>query len=565
MRSSEKDAYILIRKDPGGVQWRGQRRFFRGHRLAAAHGEQPDGIFAEWVWDGEQLLVRNDRYGVSPLFYAEHRGAVAVSPSIETLLGLGVSADIDASALAVFLRLGFFVGDDTPFKAIRAVPPAASFCWADGTLTVAGGYTIPRAVDVSRRQALDGFISLFRQAMARRLPDDERAVVPLSGGRDSRHILFELCALGRPPRCAVTIPRYPPRASEDERLAPLVARAAGVPHVLLQQIDGRLEAELTKNRATHLCADEHAWYVPLVEALRTATTVYDGVGGALSVPSRFLSREFLALFDAGRTTELAKRMLDAFALFDERFLASAVAPQFRAATSRERAVARLSGELARHAGAPDPVKSFNFWNRIRRELSLVPYALMRRVPAVYTPYLDRDVYEFMMALSPTILSPSLASADKSFHSEAINLAFRQHAALPFEDKAAPATNADAHRTRFGRDVARHVLSHAGLPSRVLNRSYVLPRLALAAVRPQYATSHPWLPSLALYLFQLDATAAGRAEDVARTPAGWLAKVPDVLSLAPPQRRVPATAPDLAGARRASGPADVLPFVRQRSA
>jgi asparagine synthase (glutamine-hydrolysing) len=565
MRVPDKDAYILIRKDAAGVQWRGQRRFFRGHRLAAAPGEQPDGIFAEWVWDGDQLIVRNDRYGIAPLFYAEHGRALAVSPSIETLLALGVPTDVDEAALAVFLRLGFFVGDDTPFRCIRAVPPAARFCWTDGVLSIAGGYTIPRSIDVTREQALDGFVNLFHRAVERRLSDDERVVVPLSGGPGSRQILFELCALGRPPRCAVTIPRYPPQTAEDERLAPLVAGAAGVPHVRLDRREGRLDAELVKNRATHLCAGEHGWYVPMIDALRSTTTVYDGLGGALSAPSTLLSRAVLDLFEAGRHVELARRLLDAFSLYDEAFLRNAVAPQHREEMSRDRAVARLAIELARHAAAPDPVKSFEFWNRLRRERALVPYALMRRVPAVYTPYLDRDVYDFMMALAPTVLSPALAAADRSFHSDAIRLAFPEHAHLPVEAETAPETDASAHRTRFARHAARHLLSHANVPSRVLNRGYMLPRLVLAAVRSQYSASHPWIPSLALYLFQLDATAARMGEDVVTQQGGPAADVPDVLTIAQPPRGPATASPDGGVPPGTTSPAAVLPFDRQRSA
>ena len=565
MRAAEHDAYLLIRRTSQGLHWQGTRRFFRGHRLAGRSGKHTDGIYAEWMWDGQQLVVHNDRYGVAPLFYFVRGGAIAVSPSIATLLAIGVPRELDEAALAVFLRLGFFVGDDTPFRDIRAVPPGASFSWREGVLSVSGGYAIPRPVDVSRDHALDAFVSLFHDAMARRLPADDRAVVPLSGGRDSRHILFELCALGRLPRCAVTVPRYPPRPPEDERVAPLVADAVGVPHVLLAHDGDRLRAELAKNRATHLCADEHAWFMPMIESVRSASTVYDGLGGVLSVPSRFLSREVLALFEAGRTTAIAERLLDTFSLFDEAFVTNAVASKYRRGTSRAEAVARLSTELARHAAAADPVKSFHFWSRVRRELALVPYALMRHVPAVYAPYLDRDVYDFMMALSPTVLSPTLSSADKSFHSDAIHRAFPEYVHIPFEDKRAPAADASDHRVRFARDVARHLFANARVSAGLLNRSYVLPRLLLSALRPSYGVSRPWLPSLALYLFQLDAAAAGAPEAAAPPGRDTTDVVPDVLAVAPPPRRSSEPLLLQRGRRKTTGPAAVLPFNRRYSA
>jgi hypothetical protein len=171
----------------------------------------------------------------------------------------------------------------------------------------------------------------------------------------------------------------------------------------------------------------------------------------------------------------------------------------------------------------------------------------------------------MMALAPTVVSPTLASADKSFHSEAIHLAFPEYAALPFEDQAAPPTDASAHRLRFTREVARWLVSRPGVPGRLLNRTYVLPRLALGAVRPRYAASHPWLPSLALYLFQLGATAAGKAGAVAPYRAAASAEVPDVFGIAPPTRRAVDAPGARVGRRRAPGPAAILRFDRQRSA
>src|SRR4051812_30031815 len=64
---------------------------------------------AEWHWDGVRLTVRNDRYGMLPLFYWATRDEVVVSPRIRDLLSAGAPADLDHDALAVFLRMGFFV------------------------------------------------------------------------------------------------------------------------------------------------------------------------------------------------------------------------------------------------------------------------------------------------------------------------------------------------------------------------------------------------------------------------------------------------------------------------
>ncbi|MFQ5528819.1 MAG: asparagine synthetase B family protein, partial [Gemmatimonadota bacterium] len=72
-------------------------------------------VFAEWNWDGHQLTLRNDRYGMLPVFSVVEPSRVILSTTIEGALAAGAPADLDARAIAVILRLGYPVGDDTPF------------------------------------------------------------------------------------------------------------------------------------------------------------------------------------------------------------------------------------------------------------------------------------------------------------------------------------------------------------------------------------------------------------------------------------------------------------------
>ena len=182
----------------GTVVCRGQPSFSSGHRVPSVDPACADGIFGEWQWDGERLTVRNDRYGCFPLFYWRTDRSLAVSNSIVQLLNEGAPPTLDAPAVAAFLRLGFFLGEDTAFEAIRSVPPACTMTWSHGRFDQRSRYSFRQAAELSRDDAIDGFIERFRRAVERRLGAGP-AHVPLSGGRDSRHILLELCALGRPP------------------------------------------------------------------------------------------------------------------------------------------------------------------------------------------------------------------------------------------------------------------------------------------------------------------------------------------------------------------------------
>jgi asparagine synthase (glutamine-hydrolysing) len=184
-------------------------------------------------------------------------------------------------------------------------------------------------------------------------------------------------------------------------------------------------------------------------------------------------------------------------------------PSAIAALSRERAVERFGAELDGHVDAPDPIKSFNFWNRIRRELALVPYGMMKHVPTVYTPYLDHELYDFLMGMPATVMCPQLAAGDKSFHTEAIHRAFPQHRDLPFENKQAPKLDAGPHNVRYAMEASRFILRHAHDQRRLVNRRFVLPRALYASRSATFGRSRPWFAGLCLYLTQLEMAAERR--------------------------------------------------------
>src|SRR5205085_2976358 len=109
------------------------------------------------------------------------------------LLLEGAPAELDERALSVFLRLGFFLGEDTAFTAIKALPPAATMRWRAGRLELRGSRPPPPPpADLGRSEAIEQYAALFRASIERCLEPGDDIVLPLSGGRDSRHILLEL-------------------------------------------------------------------------------------------------------------------------------------------------------------------------------------------------------------------------------------------------------------------------------------------------------------------------------------------------------------------------------------
>ena len=98
-----------------------------------------------------------------------------------------------------------------------------------------------------------------------------------------------------------------------------------------------------------------------------------------------------------------------------------VATHVRRRFSIEKAHEQVAAEAARHVQAPNPVGSFYFWNRTRREIALSPYALFAGVPTVYSPYIDHALFDHLASL------PAEFFLDHTFHDDTIRRAYPRYA------------------------------------------------------------------------------------------------------------------------------------------
>lgn len=484
--------FIHLRQVDGRIEVAGLQRFAAGRR--DDRGERPG--FAAWRWDGRALTVENCRYGLRPIFYFAAPGEICVSTSIETLLARGAPAELDVEAVAVFLRLNWFLAEDTPFKAIRVVPPAARFRW-DGALTVDSRLHLMPRRSLSREEALDAFIARFRAAIGREHVDG--ALLPLSGGRDSRHILFELCRLG-PPKLCVTVKDGPPwpDPNENTQLSRELAGMFGIRHDVLDYIPDIVAAERRKNVLTNLCSLEHAWYMPVHDRLmREEGRIFDGLAGDYLSAGGGLDPKSIELLQAGQIDALSAHVLVRRRVPELGFLPDEGAFPFEAARLR------VKRELERHLGAANPVGSFFFWNRVRRGIGASSFGIMG-AGDVSVPFLDYDVFDLLTSL------PVEMYADRRFHTQAILRAFPEHAHVPFERKSkTPESNPRIYLMRNWLKLLGLVLARGG---GLLDLRFMAPRLLAYAVLGK--AKPVWYDSSAIYMIQLAETIA-RAQLSAR--------------------------------------------------
>jgi hypothetical protein len=471
----------------------------QGHKVASSNGNT-DGVFADWTWDGTRLVVRNDRYGFYPLYYFAQAGEIAISTSITTLLQLGAPATIDEPGMAVFLRLGFFIGEDTPFKAIRAVPRCQSFVWRAEGLQIRFEQPRFKTNNISRESAIDGYISLFRQSIQRRPSNDYPLF--LSGGKDSRHILFELCAAGHRPSFCITSAKSIYWVDDEIAVARQLTAKLNLRHVTITKPNPSLDAELRANLATNFCSNEHAWFLPVVDYLSgNVKTTYDGIAGDVLSVGYFTNHERLAMFHASQFAELAVNLLDTRKESTKEAILAVILPseEYRR-FNRELAIEHLSNELKPHSESPDPIAAFYFANRTRRGIALQTYGLLSNIENIYCPYLDHDLYDFLSSLPAEML------IDHKFHRDTILRAYPEYSNIPFAGERVVPLKTSKHFRWFAFDLLRYAVRH--YPLRFVRHSFLLPRLMRAMVDAKYGYEVGWFGQLSTYLIQLQTLVEG---------------------------------------------------------
>ncbi len=481
--------YFFARQTTDGVSVsvRGTNQCTLGHVLEQHDDASPDGIFASWNWNGEKLTIRNDRYGFYPLFYFHRADEFGVSPSLVTLVEQGAATELDAPGLAFFLRTGFFLGEDTPFKHIKVVPPDAHLEW-NGELHIAGGERVfSGCQDIKRDEAIERYSHLFKQAIKKRLSVDGEYALPLSGGRDSRHILLELCELGCRPKYCITINRHPTRLSSDVQVASAVAKELNLKHIVAPA-PPRFTAERRKNILTHFCAERHGWIVGMSDYMREmVNTFYDGIAGDVLSQSMFHRQDLWDSYREGRFDELANNILG-----DEAYKLPAIFGEIHDAEQlRHEVHERLVGELKRYAEATNPISMFYFWNRTRRDIALSPFGISHHIERCFCPYLDHQLYDFLTSLPLTIFQ------DKKFHTETINRAYPKYAYIAYARRDIQTSTRE--RLKFAAHLALYCLQ---MPSqRGANLSNIVKEIVGSVQHSGSQQQHPPLSQL-FYLIQL---------------------------------------------------------------
>ncbi|MFX0540183.1 asparagine synthase-related protein [Roseovarius sp. S4756] len=469
MKTADHDAPVfwLEMKDgrpvaSGPASWRS------GPNLADNLGR----LHAAWQWDGSRLKAEVDCHGFYSLFVYEKGGVIALSPSLLALVACGADATQDHRALAVFHRIGVFINDDTPLKYVRTLPPNGRLTWQDGVLRISGDAPMPKVQSITREDALEGMTHLFRQSMARILSASDRPLtLPLSGGRDSRHILLEMLQQGHMPRACVTFHHNGAVMNGEALAARAVAARAGVAHVVLGHARPRLADALRCAVMTSLCVDEHVQMMPLYDyMLGTGDAAFDGIAGDILTNPDNDAEAFFRLAEKGDYTGIARGLTEGHArVISHPHWGRGAGPILSPGMDDE--VHEYLGEtIAKYVDAPDPYQMFWMYHRTRREINFVPQAILSTASPVFCPYLDPDFASFCLSL------PYSVTRDQMLHDDVIARAYPAFADIPFAAGfavPAPRGGGARHKLRSMVDVL-HITAALGPRAMAERRAFLRP-------------------------------------------------------------------------------------------
>ena len=244
------------------------------------------GMFAFALWDdrSRSLLVARDRLGKKPLYYAVHDEQFIFASELSALLVVpGLSRELDAQAIDLFLTLGYIPAPWTIYQSVRKLEAGHRLMIRHG-LVRKEQYWAPipgPALDIEFPDAKAELHERLRAATAARLVSDVPLGCFLSGGVDSSIVLALMAEQSSGPVRTFSI-GFPEKEYSELANARVVARHFGADHHEFIFDPGGVKVldELVPHLGEPFadCSSLPTWYLSQL-ARRSITVALTGDGG----------------------------------------------------------------------------------------------------------------------------------------------------------------------------------------------------------------------------------------------------------------------------------------------
>jgi asparagine synthase (glutamine-hydrolysing) len=393
-----------------------------------------DWALALWCGVNHTLYLARDHAGSRTLFFRQINGGIEWSSYLETFFTQGISLDVDHEYVGCFLG-ALPIRNLTPYRGIRAVPPAHFLVVQEDTITPKAHWNCLPQDTIryhSDSEYEEHFLALFKTSVDRRTIPGAPVVAELSGGMDSTAIVcmsdYARKARGAPPTDLLDTVSYyddtEPNWNETPYFSVVEARRGKVgAHIDASLLPPTFEPA-DSSRGVYLFPGADSTTIHKEEHRKNSIGKYrvilSGLGGdellgGVPTPAPELA-DYLV---SGNLKQLLKRatewcivartplphMLYETVTFtaglyrqphsDPTKLPPWLTPQFRKLCLDLQQ--RVTGESSRLGLAPTAVSNGCTWWSILESLPHLVPGVLRRYEYRY-PYLDRDLVDFLLRI-----------------------------------------------------------------------------------------------------------------------------------------------------------------------
>lgn len=201
-----------------------------------------DAMFAFALWDREErtLTLVRDHAGIKPLAWAATAEGVFFGSELRAIEAAAPPFELDAGAVAAYLRLGCIPAPLTVFKGVRKLPPGGIVRFGmNGTVAERRWYDIAAVareaplLNIAADEAASRVDALLQESVRTQLVADVGVGAFLSGGVDSSSVVAAMARVAPGAAHAFTI-GFDDAAYDESREAAAIAERLGVRHTILR-------------------------------------------------------------------------------------------------------------------------------------------------------------------------------------------------------------------------------------------------------------------------------------------------------------------------------------------
>jgi hypothetical protein len=394
-----------------------------GHSYAASKIE----------WSNRQLTCTTSDSGYVPIYYNTHDDGVTLSPSLLEIWRSRTHKAIDWPSIIVFLALGHFIEEYTPFVGVKALPLGNQLIDRQGLgiPEIIDYRYIPQQLDISEKEAISAYDSLLKKILSTHT-SEYPAALSFSGGRDSRHILLALHRLGYPLPKLVTSHNYLERSSaQDVTTALKIAAQLNATIEIINPNHNRIDAEYIKNQITEYQVLAHSWILALGHYVSNEHILFDGLCGDILFPRGGNAKKIKSLISDIQDWDVLENVF-LQVMYDNNIveLKSFVNPTLLTDENIQTGRQLLRDSFRRYANYPNPMQAWLFYNSNTREIGFSPYKIMQ-AGSIFCPLDDPEMVMWALSL------PFCISSDQNFQAKALAQFYPEFTHIPFPEHNEP--------------------------------------------------------------------------------------------------------------------------------